>query len=616
MDPQREFQLGDWHVTPLRGVLHRDVESRRLTPKAMDVLLALAGRAGEVVERDALLDAVWQGRAQSDEPLNKCIAEIRRQLGDDRGAPRYIETIPKRGYRLIAKVAPLGQVPEASTEQKAGQARWLRYAAVASLAVIASWLWFRFSSPEQAAPDSVAVAVLPFDVQGNGAAEEAFSDGMHEELIGALSTSRALSVRSRRATLPYRDSGLGTADIARELAVDAVVDGSVRRVDDRLRVSVQLVNAATDSQLWAGNYDEDLSVADIFELQDRIANEIGTALEVTLTAPEDRTVRAVPTEDLAAYEHFMLGKYHYRRQLPGDLEASVQNFEAAVALDRDFADAWDWLAYAYNHAATASGHLSPHVAYPKARAAALRALEIEPELATAVSILGYIRAVYDWDWIGAERDLRRAVALSPGDSGTVWSLAHVLSILGRHDEAIRLVTDFSDLDPSLGRRHREVANRLMDAGRYDEALARIEMAAERGEEPGQIHDARGVALFAKGDVDAAVREFEQAVQARQRASATVARLAGAYAAAGRRADAAALLEELRERSASETVSPITMATAFMAAGDGDTALEFLEQAARDRDRGTLSLPADPFFRALHDHPRYAALIDAFALPDA
>ena len=492
---------------------------------------------------------------------------------------------------------------------------WLRYLAVAAVGGVAIFLAARIidvdRSPES---DIVSLAVLPFEVLSADASKEYFADGMHEELISALSKSRALDVRSRTSTLLYRDTQLALPAIGEALNVNMLVEGTVRQAEDTVRVSVQLVDVERDSQLWSGNYEQTLSVAEIFSIQNEIAREISTALQVTLAAPALAVEQSLPTNNLQAYDFFMLGKYHYRRQLPGDIKQSVDNFEAAVALDPDFADAWDWLAYAYNHAATAVGYLSPHVAYPKARVAALRALEIDPQLATAISILGYIRAVYDWDWAGAVADMRMAISLDPDDSGTVWSLAHVLALLGRHDEAISLTTEFANRGADIGRRHQEVANRLYDAGRYDEALEWLAKASERGAEQAQIEDTIGIVLVGKGELDAALERFEAAIDAGQRQTNTLARLLYTYAATGQDEIAESLFQELLDRAATEAVSPITLATAFMGRGDRDLAMDYLENAAAARDRGILALPTDPFFSALHAEPRYQALIQQFGIP--
>ena len=443
-DPQHEFQLGEWQVRPLRGVVQGPAGTRRITPKAMDVLLCMVNRSGQVVDRETFLQEVWQGRAYSDEPLNQCIAELRRQLGDRAGSPAYIETIPKRGYRLIATVESIGDpVPEIEPRKVRS---YLRMAALALLLVLAAVGAWRLSE-DVVRDGDVAVAVLPFaNLSETG--KQYFADGVHEELITVLSQGNAFAVRSRTSSLQYRDSQQPLPEIASELGVDVIVEGSVRQDGDTVLVNVQVIEADSDENLWAGSVEKSLSVASLFAIQKEIAAEIASALQVTLE--EGTAVGSLPTESIAAYDAFMLGKFHYRRQLPGDIRESVLRFERAVELDPEFAEAWDWLAYAYNHAATAIGYMAPNEAYPKARAAALRALELEPDLATALSILGYIRAVYDRDWIGAIADLQRAIDLSPSDSGTVWSLAHVYSMLGWHDEAIQLTEDFATQFPERG----------------------------------------------------------------------------------------------------------------------------------------------------------------------
>ena len=607
-----EFRLGKWHVTPLRGVINGPEGSRRITPKSMDVLLCLASRAGEVVDRETLQNEVWEGRVFGDDPLNRCIAELRRQLGDRAGSRDYIETIPKRGYRLVAPITPVADpLPDA---KRGEPRRHLRFMALAGLVVLAAVGAWRLSQDVVPSGD-IAVAVLPFaDLSESG--KQYFADGVHEELIGELSQIGALVVRSRTSTLQYRERDVSVGEIARALEVDVIVDGSVRQEGDRVRVAAQLVRATSDENLWADSIERSLSVANLFSIQNEIAQEIAGALELTLGGHSAPSGPQLPTKHLDAYDAFMLGKFHYRRQLPGDIRESVRRFERAVELDPSFVEAWDWLAYAYNHAATSIGYLPPRDAYPKARAAALRALELDPGLATALSILGYIRAVYDRDWVGAVADLERALELDPKDSGTVWSLAHVYAILGRHDEAIGLAHSFADEFDMEGRNHLEVANRLLDAGRYQDAVARLDLALNRGAEPAMVADARGVALLGLGQVEAAAAAFEFAVDAKKRHPGTVGRLAFAYAQSGRRNEAVELLDELLLRADSEPVSSLALATIHAGLGNKDRAIEEVETAAALGGRETLGLSNDLFLQSLRGEPAFDALVAELKLPTA
>ncbi len=611
-DQPNEFKLGDWHVTPLRGIIHGRDGSRRLTPKAMDVLLCMARRPGEVIDRETFQREVWHGRAFSDDPLNKCIAELRRQLGDTGGSRAYIETIPKRGYRLVAAVVPLGTAT-AAEDRKDQPLRYLRLAALLVLCGFAAVGVMRLSN-DVVPNDDIAVAVLPFTSVGE-TEKQYFADGVHEELIGALSQNHALSVRPRASTLMFRERSRSLVDIANELGVNVIVDGSVRQEGDTVRVAAQLVSTDDNENLWAGSIERSLSVASLFSIQHEIAREIAGALNVTLLDNPPPRDAELPTDSIEAYDAFMLGKFHYRRQLPGDIRESVVRFERAVALDPTFADAWDWLAYAYNHAATNVGYLAPREAYPKARAAALRALEIEPDLATAQSILGYIRAVYDRDWVGAVADLERALELDASDSGTVWSLAHVYALLGRHDEAIALVVGLAERYPESGRNHLEVVNRLIDAGRFEEALERLAVAEAHDAEPAMISDTRGIALVGLGRLADAEESLEFAVDAKKRDASTVGRLAHVYGRLGKRSQAEALLSELEERAARERITRLVFATVHAGLDDGAAAIAELRTAMDAGDREAIGITTDPFFAELRAHPDFQALMAELRIPN-
>lgn len=610
MNRRREFKLGEWRVTPLRGVVHGPQGTRRITPKSMDVLLCLVEHRGDVVDRETFLNDVWHGRAFSDEPLNKCIAELRRQLGDKGAKRKYIETIPKRGYRLIAGVSPVGGAENELLAPKTN--RWLRIAAIALLALLASFGVMQLKSPDRSGT-RIAIAVLPFE-NLSGDDKAYFADGVQEELITELSQSSYFAVRSRTSTLQFRNSQLPLPEIAERLDADVIVEGSVRHDNDRIRVTAQLIDAASDVHLWAGNIEKNKSMAEFLEIQEEIAREISSALRVSFRAGPDGVVNTLPTKSIEAYEHFMLGKYHYRRKLPGDVREAVTNFETAVALDPEFAEGWDWLAYAYNHAATDVGDMDPEEAYPKARSAALRALELQPDLATAMSILGYIRAIYDRDWIGAETVLERAVTLSPGDSGTVWSLAHVYSMLGRHDEALQLTREFAEQEPPRGRRYREYANRLLDAGRYDEALVALDTALRYGAEPAQLADARGTALTGLHRYGEAAEAFEIAVAGKQRHDGAVARLAFVYGKLGRGSEARGLLQELQQRTNSGPISLTALATAHLAVDDRQGAIKLLAESVERRDRESLFIPHSPFYRDIRSEDGFRQLVNRLNLP--
>ena len=309
-------------------------------------------------------------------------------------------------------------------------------------------------------------------------------------------------------------------------------------------MTAQLTDVGTDSVLWADIFDRALTLEALFDMQSDIADGVAAGLKRSLAVADARAA-PLPTASLPAYEAFLLGKYHYRRKQPGDSKLAIEQFEAAVEADADFAVAWDWLAYAWNDAGVDVEWTTPARAFPRARAAALRALELDPKLATSSALLGYLRAAFDWDWQDGVAELERAVAAAPAESGTVWSYAYVLALLGRHEEAVARVRALADALPEDGRLKQEVAERLIDAGRFAEAAEFANAALGTGAEQGQSRDLLGCAAFGAGDFATAVGELERAAVLQQRAAPVVGRLAAAYARVGREDDARALLGELR-----------------------------------------------------------------------
>src|SRR5882672_2871458 len=700
MNPREPFALGDWTVDPTSGTLSGPAGQKRLTPKLTDLLVALARRAGQVATRDELLREVWGERgAVSDEPLTRAVAELRRILGDVRADPAYIETIPKRGYRVIAAVraaampaaagpapappaavsplyaaqpAPPGAVsppypqpappagvsplyaqsapaplvhppiPRPHTTEPALPALGDEAAMDGAVAAVAgvdpgpgaeslrahaafTWLWvaaalmlavaaivavaFAIRAPSGASRARAAgVAVLPFADLSPSADRQYFADGVHEEIIARLAGIAGLRVASQSAVASYRDSGTPVRDVARRLGVESVIQGTVRYADQRVRVTAQLVDAATDTNLWAETFDRPLTLANLFDIQSEIADSVAGGLTRSLAVGDPRGAAPLPTASLPAYEAFLLGKYHYRRRQPGDIQTAIAQFQRAVDNDAGFADAWDWLAFAWLEGGVELGWTTPARAFPRARAAALRALELNPKLATSSALLGFLRATYDWDWQPGLVELERAVAAAPRETGTVWSYAYVLSRLGRHDEAVALVRGLALSFPADARMKQEVAEQLIDAGRFGEASEAAKAALAAGAEPSHIRQLLGVAAFGAGDLPGAIAEFERDVVLRQRAPAALGYLATGYALAGRDEQARSLLSEIERRGDAEQLNVVTLSRIYLALGDRERALALLEQAADLRLRDAVTISDDPFLAALRSEPRFAAVV--------
>ena len=394
-----------------------------------------------------------------------------------------------------------------------------------------------------------------------------------------------------------------------------IVEGSVRHVAQRVRITAQLIDTRADRHLWSGSFDAELSVQNLFEIQAQAAREIAGALETKLSTAGRPAAANLPTRNMEAYDRFLLGKYHYRKSRLDDLRLSIEYLESAVALDPEFAEAWDWLAFARSHSGTSNGWLLPKDAYPKAQAAALRALELDPTRIESRALLGYLRGVYDWDWPGALAALDYALALSPDTSGTIWSYGYVLAIVGRHEEALRLVKAFAEAHPEDARNHAEVAYRLLDAGRFQEVLARVHLALSLGGEPGPLHDLAGVALLGLGRYEAAADRLEQAAGFQGRSHDVLGHLGYVYARGGRVDSARAVLAELRDRRPRELVSPLSLAFVLNGLGETDAALTQLERAAEERHREVCIAGYSPMLANLRGEPRFQALLARMGLPD-
>jgi TolB-like protein/DNA-binding winged helix-turn-helix (wHTH) protein/tetratricopeptide (TPR) repeat protein len=658
MNAPEPFEIGDWRLDPATGTLRGPAGQRHLTPKLTDLLVVLAQRAGQVVTRDELLSRVWGERgAVSDEPLTRAVAELRKILGDVRADPCYIETIPKRGYRVVAPVSPVakgGARPEApprdvppssasapsvpvpapapiisdvaalpqTTAPAAAAARprmpatgrWLPLAlGIAAALVVVIVVALALRPPSAAGPGrAVGVAVLPFADLSPAADRQYFADGVHEAIITRLSTIAGLRVTSYSAVSGYRDARKPVRDVARELGVDAVMQGSVRYANDRVRVTAQLIDAERDANVWGDTLDRPLTLENLFDIQAEVADQVAKGLTRTLAvggAARDE----LPTASLPAYEAFLLGKYHYRRRQLGDVRIAIEQFQIAVNADGGFADAWDWLAYAWVEAGGALDGSTPARAFPRARAAALRALELDRSLATSSALLGFLRATYDWDWQGGLGELERAAAAAPSETGTIWSYAYVLALLGRHEQAIGLVRTLAETFPEDGRLKLELAERLVDAGRFPEAVEQANAALAGGAEPGLVRELLGGAKFGSGDLESAIAELENAVRLQRRGASVVSRLAAAYGYAGRSSDARALLGELEARAVDNELNVAPVARVYLALGDRERALTLLERGVEQRQRDCLTIGSDPFFAALRGDARFADLTERMGL---
>ena len=580
----------------------------RVTGRAIDLpdlsfrlLVALLRSAPERVDKDQLIAEVWEGGVVSDETLAQRVRLLRQALGESSQNPRYITAVRGRGYRLIPQVRPVERRPEQRIS------RPILAALALGIAVVGLLLWFagHDAATDRANGSPVSLAVLPFKDMSETGGHQFFADGMHDELLSRLASMEGLLVISRTSVEPYRDSGLSLPDIGAALGADIIIEGSVRVEDDRLRITVQLIDAPTDRHRWAQSYDRELSVQSIFTIQQEVAEQIARALQVGHAAPTGVSSR-LPTDSLEAYNLYLLGRYHTFQLSPGDLEMAVDFLGEAARLDPGFAEAYAVLGWAWSFLGTEYGRRQPHDVYPKAKEAALRALSLDASLADARTLYADILTWYDWDFEAAEREYRKTIEIEPLN---VLGYALFLSARERHDEAIAMVEQRLAATPDDPYVRVNAGWRYFHAGLYDQAVA----AAQSGASHPDSASLLGWSRLALGDYDAAISAFEADIDRHGRGPRRLVNLAAASFRAGRPEAGQALLQELLRMSEQAYVSPALVATVYFAADDPDTGFRLLEEALQQRARDLIFLRVSWILEAYHDDPRYRDLVTRVGL---
>lgn len=578
------------------GTVTRDGLAIDLPDLSFRLLAALLRHAPGRVDKDQLIADVWEGGVVSDETLAQRIRLLRQALGESSQSPRYIAAVRGRGYRLISQVRPFDGRPERRKSRPA------LAVAAAGMVLAGLLLWY---AAQDAATDResgvpVALAVLPFTDMSETRKHQFFADGMHDELLSRLASIDGLSVISRTSVEPYRDRDLRLPDIAAALGADMIIEGSVRVDGDQLRITVQLIDAATDRHRWAESYDRELSVQNIFTIQHEVAEQIARALQVGHVAPSGVS-SPLPTDSLEAYNLYLLGRYHAFRQSPGDLEMAVDFLEEATRLDASFAEAYAVLGWAWGFLGTEYGGRKPRDVYPKAKEAALRALSLDADLADARTLYADILTWYDWDFEAAEREYLKTIELEPLN---VLGYGLFLSARERHDEAIAVVEQRLAATPDDPYVRVNAGWRYFHAGLYDRAAA----AAKSGARHPDSTSLLGWSRLAMGENDAAIRAFEADIDQYGRGPRQLSNLAAASFEAGMPEAGRALLQELLRMSEQAYVSPALVATVYFAADDPDTGFELLEEALQQRARDLIFLRVSWMLKGYRDDPRYEDLV--------
>lgn len=451
-------------------------------------------------------------------------------------------------------------------------------------------------------PQLPSVAVLPFLNLGGDAEHEYFADGITEDVIAHLSKIRALKVISRNSVMSFKTRQKSLKEIGGTLGAATVLDGTIRHAGDRVRIVATLVDVEADRQLWAETYDRE--IVDIFAIQTDVALQIAGALRAELSPDERSRVQSEATKDIQAYRLFLQGRQGFIQFTPEGLEQAVDYLDRAIARDPGFALAHSQLAMACIE--MAEHGMPPRPLYQRAAAAAARALELGPELSDAHATAGYLKMVYEFDWIAAERGLQRALELSPGSGYALDLYARLCWAVERYDEALPLARRAQALDPAANRV--DLSTMLLRAGQYDQALVHARDAVEIEPAAPRPRATLGWAYFFNGRREEGIAELERAVALSSRYPLWLGQLGQAYAMTGETAKARAIVRELEERAQRTFLSPYHLAYVYTGLGEVDQAMNLLERAVTDRTGATYSIKGSFLFAPLRPHPRFHALM--------
>jgi len=596
------LRIHDLTVDLSSGTVWRGEEVLDLPDLSFRLLKTLLQRAPAMVSKDDLVAEVWGAVVVSDETLMQRVRLLRQALGDDSQNPRYVASVRGRGYRLAGPVEVLAQ--PARSGSRPGTRRGL--IGVAVVIVLSIAIALLVGTRDTTSPGIRTLAVLPFADLSEAQRFGFFADGMQEELLARLAALDEIAVLSRTSVERFRGTSARIPDIAAALEVDALIEGSVRLNDNQLRVTVQLIDGRSDEHLWAESYDEELTLENVFAIQERVANSIADAMQAELRRQQSMAL-GLPTADVEAYNLYLLGRYQTFRQTPGNLDLAVRYLERATELDPGFAEAYASLGWAYAFQGTGYGQSEPGSVIPQAREAALQALELDDRLADAHSLYADILTWYDWDFGLAEAEYRRTASLDPQN---VLGYALFLSSQGRHEEALALVERRLAAAPDDDYVRINAGWNYLRAGRYADAIAMAEGVRDHPDAGGLA----GYGYLASGDFDAALDALEDDLRRQGRNDAQLARLAYAFFRAGQPVKAQQYLDELEALAESRFVSPLSLASIYFAAGNDARGYEMLEAAVEARERGVIFLNVNRAFDAQRDDPRFIALVKRVGLP--
>ena len=623
MTNPKVVSFGAYEFNPYSKELRREGMRVRLEGQPLAILQILLDRPGELVTREELQNKLWQEDTFVDfeHSLNAAVKRLRSALNDSANRPRYIETLARRGYRFVAPVSDLVAEPESektppvpgelpARAQVRFRVRLLWLGAIAAMTVtgIAVWGWrqLRNRPSTPAIPAVRSLAVLPFENLSGDPSQEYFADGMTEELIGRLASIHGLRMISRTSAMHFKHTQLSVPEIAKTLGVDAVVEGSVIKDGGQVRFHAQLIRAASDEHIWTGEYQREYG--NLLALQEEVARNIAERIEISLTPHERLTLTSAHPVDPEANEDYLKGRYAFNQRTQDALNRSIGFYQQAIARDPGYALAYSGLADAYTMLGFRGG-LPSKDTLSRAKAAALKAIELDDTLAEPHASLAFIAETHEWDWATAEREYKRALQLNPGDAQVHHWYAGYLMYVGRFEEGISEARWARDRDPLSLPVNNALAGRLLAARHYDEALGQVQKTLQLDPHFAPAHQTLGWVYLHSGKRAQAIEEFQKALQLSGTDDTDLMLDLGfAYATAANREEARRILARLRTLHERRLVPSGSIAILYGALGDLNVAFDWMEKAYEERDPQLTYLIAGRRFEPLRHDPRFADLV--------
>lgn len=577
---KRIYEFGPFRIDLERYLLFREGKTVQLSPKVLETLIFLIEHRGTVVKKEDIISRVWPDTFVEESNLAQNIFLLRKALGEEKNEHRYIITVPGVGYRFVAPVIESFAQPSQTIPTP--------HAAISVVSVR-------------------SIAVLPFKNLTRKSDDEFLGPGIADALIMRLSSIRRLKVRPTTAVLKYSDSVYDPLVIGRELSVDALLDGVYQKIGEQIRVSVQLVSVTNGVTLWATKFDENFT--NIFAIQDSISEQVVSSLELELSGEEHKQLAKSYTDNVEAFQLYIKGRYFWNQRTTEGIKKGLEYAQQAIEIDPTYAPAYVGLADSYNLLGAQHSVLPPGESFPKARAAALRALEIDERLAEAYASLAFLNCCFEWDWSTAEQNFLKAIALKPNYPTAHHWYGEFLTTVAKFSEGLVELRTAQQLDPLSLAINADLAAAFYYAREYDRSENQLENLLDLNPNFIRARVILAKVWEQKGEYSKALEMLRTAIELSSEDPVTVSALAHTLAVAGQSAEANTIVDDLQRSRKRLYISAGSIATVYIGLDNKDLAFYWLEKAFENRDIDLVWLKVNPLFDPLRSDPRFKKLVE-------